>query len=282
MSKRPSLRPADEEGPRFGLLEAGLWMLGTMLAFSLVVMLIGATSPDALKDLVMLGGLSAIAFLLASALLLGPAGRPNTLAFRPVPAFLVLVSFFCGALSQIPARRIAMLMESISPSPPSEIAERAAMLRPTSVTHGVMLAVILVVLVPLAEEVFFRGAIFGSLRQGGKTLLAAATISGVGFLLSHLEPKLWPALGVVAAVLSALRGLSGSLVPSLAFHVGFNGFAVLDGTFELFGPPEHFSLSGEPELWISMGVVLTLAVLLLFMARDPKSRARRALDGGPS
>lgn len=274
------MRPAGDEGPRFGLLEAGLWMLGTMLAFSLVVMLLGAIAPGALKDLVMLGGLSAIAFLLASALLLGRAGRPNTLAFRPVPAFLVLVSFGCGALSQIPARRIALLMETLSPSPPSELAERAAMLRPTSLTHGVLLALVLVVLVPLAEEVFFRGAIFGSLRQGGKTLLAAAAISGFGFLLSHLEPKLWPALFVVAAVLSALRALTGSLVPSLAFHIGFNGFAVLDGTFELFGPPERFTLSGEPELWISVGVAFALGALFLFAARDRKSRGRRALDRG--
>lgn len=277
----PTKPPAEEGSRRFGALEAGLWMLGTLLAFSLVVMLLGAVLPGALRDLVTLGGLSSAMFLLASAVLLAPGqGRSVGLAFRSVPIWVISVSLLLGALSQIPARRIAIFVESIAPTAPAELAERAQMLRPASPSHGIMLTLILVLLVPVGEEVFFRGAIFGALRQGGKTLGGACIISGFGFLLSHMEPKLWPALALVALILTAVRGLSGSLVPGLAFHVGFNGFAVLDATWGVFGPDEHWMLSGMPEVWLSLLLLFGLSVLFWRLLRAPTFHSYRLDDEG--
>lgn len=279
-SKMP---PEDHDSPRFGVLEAGLWMLGTLLAFSLLVMALGALLPGALRDLVTLGGLSAAAFLSASALLLAPSrnGAPR-LAFRRVPSWVLAFCLLLGACSQIPARRVALLVETLAPTPAAELAERAQMLRPAGLAHGIMLTLILVLLVPLGEEVFFRGAIFGALRRGRETLRRAAWISGVGFLLSHMEPKLWPALALVAAILTALRALSGSLMPGLAFHVGFNGFAVLDATWGLFGPDEQWAFSGTPEIWLSLLLFLGLVGLFFALARDPAYRAYRLDEEGRS
>jgi membrane protease YdiL (CAAX protease family) len=78
---------------------------------------------------------------------------------------------------------------------------------------------------PLAEELFFRGFVFGALRRLG---LLAAFLGSFGlFVLAHVQ-QVWGSWGALvsliltAATLTALRALSGStLVPALA-HVLFN------------------------------------------------------------
>jgi membrane protease YdiL (CAAX protease family) len=78
---------------------------------------------------------------------------------------------------------------------------------------------------PLAEELFFRGFVFGALRQTG--LSAACAGSALLFVLAHVQ-QVWGSWGALASLLittvalTTLRALSGStLVPALA-HVLFN------------------------------------------------------------
>jgi membrane protease YdiL (CAAX protease family) len=78
---------------------------------------------------------------------------------------------------------------------------------------------------PLAEELFFRGFVFGALRRLGTT--AACLGSGALFVLAHVQQVWgnWGALSslvLTAVTLTGLRALSGStLVPALA-HLLFN------------------------------------------------------------
>jgi membrane protease YdiL (CAAX protease family) len=79
--------------------------------------------------------------------------------------------------------------------------------------------------VPLAEELFFRGFVFGALRRAG--LFAACIGSALLFVVAHLQ-QVWGSWGallslaITAAMLTGLRAFSGStLVPALA-HVLFN------------------------------------------------------------
>ena len=95
-----------------------------------------------------------------------------------------------------------------------------------------MLAVSLAaVLVPLAEELFFRGFVYGTLdrRYGARTAFVATVLL---FTAAHL-PQAWHAWGAVSAilltgvVLTALRAWTGSvLVPALA-HLAYNGVNVV-------------------------------------------------------
>ncbi len=78
---------------------------------------------------------------------------------------------------------------------------------------------------PLAEELFFRGFVFGALRRHG--LLSACAGSALLFVLAHVQ-QVWGSWGALSSLLvttltlTALRALSGStLVPALA-HVLFN------------------------------------------------------------
>jgi membrane protease YdiL (CAAX protease family) len=106
---------------------------------------------------------------------------------------------------------------------------------------------VVVLFAPAAEEIIFRGAIFGSLRKlttllFGKlrghskdlgrigrsvSFVFAALVSSMLFALLHLEPVLLPTLFVLAIALCALYQRTGSLLPCFVAHATFNSFAVL-------------------------------------------------------
>jgi len=87
------------------------------------------------------------------------------------------------------------------------------------------------VLVPVAEEVFFRGFVYGSLdRRFGTAVAFAVTV--LLFAVAHV-PQVWGAWGALASILltgvalTGLRAWTGStLVPVLA-HLACNGVNVI-------------------------------------------------------
>ncbi|MFH6784789.1 MULTISPECIES: CPBP family intramembrane glutamic endopeptidase [Methylobacterium] len=86
----------------------------------------------------------------------------------------------------------------------------------------------LVVLAPLAEEMLFRGDLFGRLRRH---LAPAATVavSAAVFALCHAENGLLQPVSVLplGVALGAMRLWSGSLWPCIALHAASNGAVVL-------------------------------------------------------
>jgi hypothetical protein len=78
---------------------------------------------------------------------------------------------------------------------------------------------------PLAEELFFRGFVFGALRR--ISLPVACAGSSVLFVLAHVQ-QVWGSWGALlslvftAASLTGLRALSGSTLVSALAHVLFN------------------------------------------------------------
>jgi membrane protease YdiL (CAAX protease family) len=82
-------------------------------------------------------------------------------------------------------------------------------------------AVAAVIAAPVAEEVFFRGFLFGALRQRFR-FLAAAIISGTLFGLFHAIPLLIPLMVFVGIGLAYVYERRGSLLSSIAAHSAFN------------------------------------------------------------
>jgi membrane protease YdiL (CAAX protease family) len=96
---------------------------------------------------------------------------------------------------------------------------------------GVLATALVALVAPVAEEVFFRGFVYGvtASRFG---VAVAFVVSFTTFGIAHL-PQQWGAWGIFASVmlvgigLTALRAVSGSLVPSLLAHLAHNGAIVL-------------------------------------------------------
>ncbi|MBI4260050.1 MAG: CPBP family intramembrane metalloprotease [Actinobacteria bacterium] len=93
-----------------------------------------------------------------------------------------------------------------------------------------------IVLAPVAEELFFRGLLFGALR-GRMPFLPAAAISAVVFAATHFQPDAFSYLLLASVILVVGLGLAliyerrGSLLAPILAHALFNavGFAFLVG-----------------------------------------------------
>lgn len=108
--------------------------------------------------------------------------------------------------------------------------ERVPGISATSPTASVLLFGLLVgVLAPVAEEVFFRGFAFTALRRRLGTA-GAAVASGILFGLVHLggntDAVFVPVLALFGAGLALLYARTGSLLPGIVLHSLNNAYAL--------------------------------------------------------
>ncbi len=102
----------------------------------------------------------------------------------------------------------------------------ASVLRtPRSSLEVAWLLVLLCVLVPIGEEVFFRGFIFSTLRRWGWAW--AVTLSSLLFAAVHLQVVHFLPILLLGVVLAVLYQRTGSLVASIAVHGVNNLIAAL-------------------------------------------------------
>lgn len=84
--------------------------------------------------------------------------------------------------------------------------------------------VTLVILAPVAEEVIFRGYLYGNLRKYAPFWLSAVIVSGL-FGLVHGQWNVAIDTFALSLILCSLREISGSLWPSILLHMIKNSVA---------------------------------------------------------
>jgi membrane protease YdiL (CAAX protease family) len=90
----------------------------------------------------------------------------------------------------------------------------------------VLLALVVVIGAPIAEELFFRGLVLRSVeRRLGSAW--AVVISGVAFGLTHFQALQTPALVAFGIVLGVLVLRTGRLGTSIVTHMAFNAATVI-------------------------------------------------------
>jgi membrane protease YdiL (CAAX protease family) len=126
-------------------------------------------------------------------------------------------------------------------------------------------AVLVCVVAPICEEVFFRGYFFGSLSTW-RGVWPAALLTGVVFGAIHAgatQPQYLVPLAYFGFALCALRVITGSLVPSIGVHALNNGIAL----------GAALGWSWEVTATVTGAAVTTvLTVVLLFAAPVPGPR----------
>ncbi|MBG02153.1 MAG: hypothetical protein CL470_07780 [Acidimicrobiaceae bacterium] len=105
--------------------------------------------------------------------------------------------------------------------------------RPSSPIGVIALIVFVGVFTPVAEELFFRGLLYGSLRKklnltGAKCIWASMIISSAVFSLVHFQWILIPALFGVGIVFNLIYEKTGRLGPAIWAHAGFNGVTLIN------------------------------------------------------
>jgi membrane protease YdiL (CAAX protease family) len=127
-----------------------------------------------------------------------------------------LAIFALAAFVVFPVERF--LWEALTGAPPGPIEQLPLEFTPPVIVAG---AIVVVGITPVAEEIFFRGFLFGGLR-GMFPFLPSAAISSAGFAILHPPLQLMVIIFFVGFGLAALYEWRGSLVASVAAHMAFN------------------------------------------------------------
>ena len=272
----PGGTPAPSWVPRGGAtpLAALLWTAAAYAAFQLLINLLAlrGTAPD----LVSLGAAEALAYTGVMLLVLyrHDSGSPlrTALGLRPTHPGLGLVGIGLGASLKLPVESLTLVVERFFPTDDAQLVARAALYRTETLPDVARLLLVSCLMAPLIEELFFRGALFGRLIKTG--VLGAALTTGIAFVLVHSDPRHWPALLLVTAVLSYLRVIGGSLLPCLGLHVAFNAAGVLALVSGAASPTRSMQVSWAwlGASWLASGVLLGLALRLA--EREPAAHAR--------
>jgi membrane protease YdiL (CAAX protease family) len=175
-----------------------------------------------------------LGFVAAALYLAGLRVRPSAAAFgfRRVSVRVGIKAFLVAAVSYYVLTAVYATVFQLHGQDklPSEL----------GATHStaalVAASVFVCVIAPIAEEFFFRGFLFGALRQirlplAGRDLgtWLAAIITGVLFGLAHLGSaslKYLIPLGFLGFVLCLVRWRTGSLYPCMALHGANNALAL--------------------------------------------------------
>lgn len=101
--------------------------------------------------------------------------------------------------------------------------------RPLTTAQIAWIVILVCVIVPIGEEIFFRGFVYGTLRRwgvGAATLLSALFFAAVHQQIVHLLP-----IVLLGVILALLYERTGSLVPVLIVHAVNNLVATLGSLY---------------------------------------------------
>ncbi len=250
----------------FNVPRACLWMFMGVSFYIFLALSFSLFNPESVRDTVSQSLLSSSAFLLVSISLLAqfPTGADlaSSIGLRKTPWPLVLIGALVGVLLQFPAERIHQWMLTLIPLTEEQLEQSSLVFAHEGIFEAVSLFLALAVVVPLAEEVFFRGAVFVALRRAGRGLMVTGLTTGIGFALCHPQAQAFLPIALVALVLTLLRVKSASLYPSMAAHMTFNGATVLS---QLLLSEDDRLMELPLSLELGLGATLLVSLVLFFL-----------------
>jgi hypothetical protein len=230
--------------------QRGSWGLSEMIAISVLfivalpmgAVLAGVAAPLTLATLSAITVAQNVLFVAAPAyVVMARYGlQPGRLGFRLDGWQRQVVLGILGAAVTIPvaiaSERVAIYLMGLVEGPAEAVARAAAEhsgdpLRPVfEAVRGVVpvgwVFVLLAVVVPVGEEVFFRGFVYGGLRARWG-LTAAALASAVFFAAVHMQVVHALPIFILGLVLALLYERSGGLLTSIVTHSINNVIAAL-------------------------------------------------------
>ncbi len=151
---------------------------------------------------------------------LGKPTQPGRDVLLGVGVGIALI--FAGGLTLYLVREGVSLITGETPKQPEQI---MACVRGAALAF---MAPVVILVAPIAEEIFFRGFLHKGLRRR-LPVWGAAVVSSIVFGLVHVHPLLMPALFVVGLGLALLYERQRSLLAPVVAHATFNilGFVTI-------------------------------------------------------
>lgn len=200
------------------------WSLLLTLGLLSVAVTVGALFGSSNLAVVVAGPAELLLMVPAARFIARLYGDPEpkkAFALGPVSPLELVLGASLGIILHLPAGYLGALVERRFPTPPELLRAQLQQLTPSSALLGAGMLVSVALLVPFAEELFFRGALFTALTRHSPAFVAIWTTS-VAFALAHQEPRNWAPLLLVALALGWLRSLGGSIWSGVALHAAFN------------------------------------------------------------
>lgn len=258
-SDRPPRGRAPDIRPMSIMMAAG-WVAGaTWIFIALLTLAIGAGAGE--NDRVILFACQAAGYLGTLFLILRfhapDVSVRKFLGLRATHAGFYPVAILLGVALQVPVNELFDLINARYPTPSTQ-QDFLDMLASASTAKRVAIGFIMIALVPVIEEMLFRGAITTPLRRRH----GAATVVGVTagfFAVAHIQWQLFVPILLVGLSAGWIRAASGSIIPCVLLHATFNAIPFYAMLLEAGKPPPP----SEPA---SVGVVIATtagAALLL-------------------
>jgi membrane protease YdiL (CAAX protease family) len=272
----------DFEGPRsergMTFPAAVLWSFGLVFSWILLGAMTEGARPGASIDLVNLTACRVVAvsvFLFAMLRVYTPKGSiRDVLGVRPVSPVATGLAIAVGALLAPGLSIVDDVITAHFPLPAEDAELLDRLMNMTSRGERVVLFAAFVIVIPLCDELFFRGVIFRGLRRGraeGAAILGSALL----YALSRgMDLRSLPT-GLVVGLLAAwLRGRSGSIVPAVLANVARNALPLVPF---VLGKPD-VPVGGR----VAIGGVIAAALCAwgaaMIFARDDRAEEGRLLD----
>lgn len=148
------------------------------------------------------------------------------IGLRPLPQGWLARAAGVGVIAFVLSILVNLGVQSLMAEPPRN--PQLDLIAPDGFSWSGLLITLAFVgaIVPFAEELFFRGLVYGWLRQRMSVWLAAS-VSGLGFAVLHGIWWLIPALLLLGVILALIYERSGSIWTAVVTHGLFNSFTTL-------------------------------------------------------
>ena len=275
-----STPPKAEARPMSFLAAAG-WTLVVVLLYTFALSIAEELRAGAIKDVITRTTCGALAYSVTLFVILRvhePEGSiREVLAFRWPPILTLPLAIVVGAGLAAPASWLDERLLSRFPYSPEEQEALETVYGAATYDTSVKrfgLVITMVVLMPILDELFFRGALFTPLRKGRRLEPVVIATAAYETLVSSPHAREMISFFALALALSWMRGLSGSILPSILARMAFHAprFVPLALAREL--PPLSKGMLAS-----SLGAALVSFAALVFVCRrGARARAASALD----
>jgi membrane protease YdiL (CAAX protease family) len=274
-----SVPPSSEQKDRpLTFVAAALWTLLVLLADAFVVGMTEAGREGAYLDIVSRTGCEALAYSIVFFGILR-VHEPETsirhvLALRRPSIVALFLAIAVGVALSLPAEWIDQILDARFPRSPQDQENLDRLFSVTTVGKRVGLITAVVVVQPIFDELFFRGALFTPLRRtrsAESVVLATAAFEA----LRSGTPRSISILLVTSLVFAWVRAATGSIFPSIVARVSYMAVAAIPIVVgrELPKPTKAW-LAGSAAL-----ALFELFGLKLLSRRDARGRVARVGGG---
>ncbi len=263
-------------------LAAAGWTLVVVLLYTFALSVAESLRAGAVSDLVTRTTCGALAYSLTLFVILRvhePDGSiRQVLALRPPPLVAVPLALVVGGGLAAPAAWLDKVLLARFPYSEQEQELLTKVYGAATFDTGpkrFALVLTMVVLSPIIDEMFFRGALFTPLRKGRRLEPVVLATAAYETLVSTPHPREMLSFLAVVLALAWMRGLTGSIFPSILARIAF--FAP---RFVPIAIGSELPTLSRGMLAGSLGAaLLSLAALAAVSRRDARALDARATDG---